>query len=180
MLSFHNDPAIKAKYLARVKAHAEADNLIRGTGWEHGRGCAVGCTLEAYDHSRYPVELGLPEWIAHLEDTLFEGMPDEQAMTWPMRFLEAIPVGVDVEPVKWQLAIWRHTRQVEALALNDEPYAMQCRNAINQVIAYCNDMLAGNGGSAAARSAARSAAARSAAHLGESEMLITLIKGLKS
>jgi hypothetical protein len=52
MKAFHNDQAIKDKYIARVEAHIKADNLIRGTGWYGGKGCAVGCTLEAYDHIR--------------------------------------------------------------------------------------------------------------------------------
>jgi hypothetical protein len=92
--SFHNDLAVKAKYVGRVRAHIAADHLIRGTGWNGARGCAVGCTLEAYDHARYPVELGLPEWLARLEDTLFEGMSQEKSRTWPERFLAAIPLGV--------------------------------------------------------------------------------------
>lgn len=31
MKAFHNDPKVKAKYVARVRAHQEADRLIRGT-----------------------------------------------------------------------------------------------------------------------------------------------------
>ena len=60
MKSFHGDVKVKVKYINRVKAHQLADNLIKGQGWENGKGCAVGCTLEAYDHSRYEVELGIP------------------------------------------------------------------------------------------------------------------------
>jgi len=112
MDAFHNDPEIKQKYLARVRAHREADRLIQGTGWEQGRGCAVGCTLEAYDHARYPVELGLPTWLAYLEDRIFEGLPADQAMAWPARFLEAIPVGADVEPVRHRLAMLRMDRLI--------------------------------------------------------------------
>ena len=63
MKAFHNDPAIKEKYLSRVRAHRAADELIRGTGWDGHRGCAIGCTLESYDHARYPIELGVPEQI---------------------------------------------------------------------------------------------------------------------
>jgi len=102
MLSFHNDIEVKEKYVNRVKAHAKADNLIQGTGWENGKGCAIGCTLESFDHSAYPTELGLPEWSAKLEDKLFEGMENKFAMKFPLDFLEAIPVGVDLEPVKWK------------------------------------------------------------------------------
>ena len=86
MQAFHNDPAVKAKYLARVRMHREADHLTQGVGWESNgvtRGCAVGCTLEAYDHRRYPIELGLPEWLARLEDRIFEGLPHADALSWP-------------------------------------------------------------------------------------------------
>ena len=112
MQSFHNDLSIKAKYLERVRAHRAADELIKGIGWSEGKGCAVGCTIENYDHSRYPIELGLPVWLAYLEDSIFEGLPDEQAQQWPERFLSAIPVGADVEPVRHQLAIRRMSRLV--------------------------------------------------------------------
>jgi hypothetical protein len=72
MLSFHGKQEIKDKYLNRVIKHRELDNIIQGIGWENGKGCAVGCTLENYNHSRYPMELGLPEWLARLEDKIFE------------------------------------------------------------------------------------------------------------
>lgn len=54
--AFHGDKKIKAKYLARVKAHYEADEIISGKYWENGKGCAVGCTVEANSnaHDRYP------------------------------------------------------------------------------------------------------------------------------
>ena len=60
------------------------------------RACAVGCTLDVYDHSRYPVELGLPEWLAYLEDSIHEGLTLAQAKKWPARFLTAIKPGIDV------------------------------------------------------------------------------------
>ena len=108
--AFHNDPAIKEKYLARVRWNREQDHLMQGVDWETEggtRGCAVGCTLENYDHSRYPIELGLPTWLAHLEDAIFEGLHSEDVQEWPEKFLEAIPVGADVEPVRHKLAIRR-------------------------------------------------------------------------
>jgi hypothetical protein len=104
LTAFHGDQAIKDRYLARVKSHMEADRLIRGTGWDLKgdvyRGCAIGCTLEAYDHSRYPIELGIPEWLAHLEDELFENMSEEKSRTWPHDFLSAITPGDDLDRVQ--------------------------------------------------------------------------------
>ncbi len=100
MRAFHNDQAVKDKYLARVKAHREIDNLVQGTGWKNGKGCAVGCTLESYDHAAYETELGIPEWLAHVEDKIFEGLDKETAMMWPERFLAAIRPGADLDKVK--------------------------------------------------------------------------------
>jgi len=94
MKTFHGDKKIKAKYLKRLKAHAKADEIIQGTGWKNGKGCAVGCTLENYEHKQYEVELGIPEWLAYLEDKIFEGLQKEDAMKFPVQFLSAVPVGI--------------------------------------------------------------------------------------
>lgn len=85
VVSYHNDPAVKTKYVERMRGHIKADALVRGLGWDSKkkRGCAVGCTLENYDHAQYPIELGVPEWLARLEDTLFENLPEKDAKTFP-------------------------------------------------------------------------------------------------
>ena len=100
MKAFHNDPKIKAKYVKRVKHHLEMDNLVPGLGWNNGKGCAIGCTLENYDHASYEKELGVPELLARVEDTIFEGLPKKSAMLWPERFLKAIKPGANLEKVK--------------------------------------------------------------------------------
>jgi hypothetical protein len=109
MIAYHGDPTIRDKYIARVRAHRLADELIQGTGFEHGKGCAVGCTLDDYNHVRYPIELGVPLHLAHLEDALFELLDLKNAMTWPERFLTAIRPGADLSGVWAQWAIWALT-----------------------------------------------------------------------
>lgn len=42
MKAFHGKKSIKAKYLSRVRAHAKADEIIKGTYWQEGKGCACG------------------------------------------------------------------------------------------------------------------------------------------
>jgi len=69
--AFHGDPAIKAEYLARVTAHEQADEIIHGLYWEHGKGCAVGCTIHSDRHDAYETELGLPTWLAFFVDGIF-------------------------------------------------------------------------------------------------------------
>lgn len=99
MKAFHNDPAIKAKYLARVQAHAQADEIIHGVYWQDGKGCALGCTVHSSMHSAYETELGIPQAIARLEDVIFEGLENGEAKRFPDQFLRAIPVGADLSGV---------------------------------------------------------------------------------
>ena len=168
--AYHGDPAVKLKYTARMAEHRRMEHLTQGTGWEIDgdavKGCAVGCTLERYDHDAYPAELGLPVWLARLQDHLFERLQKTEAEQFAVDFLDAIPVGADVEPVRHRLAILRHGLALERLGGNAAPYAVDCRNAIQMVIAWHQSMLAGEGSTSArsAESAAWSAAwsARSA------------------
>src|ERR1019366_3885266 len=100
MKAYFNDETIKQKYLKRVEKHRLADELVQGKTWENGKGCAIGCTLEKYDHAQYEIELGIPEWLARVEDKIFEGLTKEEAQLWPERFLAAIHPGADLEKVQ--------------------------------------------------------------------------------
>ena len=106
LLAYHSKPAIKSKYLRRVRAHAKADKLVRGVYWEDGKGCAVGCTIHSNRHEDYEPELGIPWQLAVIEDNLFEMLPNAQAMTWPDRFLSAITPGADLSMVGKRWLAW--------------------------------------------------------------------------
>ena len=106
LISFHGKQEIKDEYIARVKDHQASDRIVKGQYWENGKGCAVGCTIEGNEHNKYETELGIPEILARLEDGLFEEMSNEEAMKFPLRFLEAIPVGADLSKVFTKLIIW--------------------------------------------------------------------------
>jgi hypothetical protein len=100
MKAFLNDESVRKKYLDRVHAHAKADEFIKGKYWQNGKGCAVGCTIHDSDHSKYETELGIPEWLARVEDAFFEGLPNELAKEWPVKFLEAVNIGADLNKIK--------------------------------------------------------------------------------
>jgi len=106
LAAYHGDPKIKEKYVSRMKAHIAADELIQGTGFENGKGCAVGCTLDSYEHGRYPIELGVPEVLAYLQDAIFEGLPVGEDKAFPLAFLEAIKEGADLSLVWPKYAVW--------------------------------------------------------------------------
>jgi len=173
MQAFFNDPEIKAKYVNRVHEHILADNLVRGATGEDGKGCAVWCTLNAYKHSAYEDELGIPEWLAYLEDILFERMNIEKTKTWPLYFLESINVGSDLDKIKVPFLIMVLKRNLKILdELKPSEYEkinqaiIGSKKAVNQVI----DALNGKGDLAKARMVAWRAvvAAARAAEIAES------------
>lgn len=45
-------------------------------------------------------ELGMPEWLARVEDVIFSGLPNDEAKQWPTRLLNSISVGQDLDKVK--------------------------------------------------------------------------------
>lgn len=164
--SFHNKTSVKKKYLDRVKAHEKADEIIKGAYWQNGKGCAVGCTIEGNQiessyHKAFERELGIPEWLAHLEDTLFEELENGEAKVFPRKFLEAIKVGSDLSLVKPKFLLWN----LENLPKNYESRP-DCKKAIDEVISILQDEVKGKkvkeerkeAAESAARSAARSAA----------------------
>ena len=111
LISFHGDPKIKQRYLDRVRAHYEADEIVRGQYWAKDddcvyRGSAVGCTIHGNNHYKYETELGMPSEIAFLEDFLFEHLPYGQHKTLPAEFLEAIEPGSDLNLFWPKMSIW--------------------------------------------------------------------------
>lgn len=95
--AFFNNPAIKEKYVNQMVNHRKMDQLIHGIYWADGKGCAVGCITHSREHSQFETQLGLPEWLAHVVDYLFEGLKNGEAMTFPERVLQAIPLGANLD-----------------------------------------------------------------------------------
>ena len=176
MKAFHADAKIKSKYLKRVEDHQKADEIIHGTYWQDGKGCAVGCTIEGDQHQRYETELGIPESIARLEDFLFEGMKNGEAKTFPARFLKAVPVGADLSlvPAKFILFVLNDVANVKE-AKADANVLAAIENIADLWQRVINGKVVKDEEWSAARSAARSAA-WSAACKKYADYLLTLLK----
>ena len=188
VLSYHNDPAVKAWHVEQAKKHLAADMLRAGTfGETYGgqfRGCSVGCFAHDIDpdageyHAIVAGKAGWPEWLVRLNDTLFEGLPEGEREAFHVELRERVPVGVDLEPVRHKIAIARIDRlldaQRKALAANEG----DARDAIAGVIdamttvRRCHEAeIGGNACAWSAWSAARSAAASAAESAAESAWL---------
>jgi hypothetical protein len=163
--AFLGQEDVKAKYLNRVSAHAEADEIIKGRYWENGKGCAVGCTIHGNNHAKYVTELGIPEWLARLEDTIFEGLPNGQAKGFPAAFLSAIPVGADLEPVKWHFCAFLMRENIDrVLVLTiDDKLKEQVVASIRGVLALHEEAITTGKWARASAASAAWAAAESAA-----------------
>ena len=106
LIAYHGKQETKDFYMERIKAHAKADEIIKGQYWESGKGCAVGCTIHGSDHGAYETELGVPIILARLEDHLFENLENGEAKKFPQRFLMAIRPGADLSMVWPKYAVW--------------------------------------------------------------------------
>ena len=113
--AFNNDKEFKDQMIAAAISHREKDEYIAGCYAKMNgsfKGCSVGCSLfdvkgikgidvgEGYnDHALLAKELGIPEFICHLQDSIFEGLPDSERFKWTERLFNSIPLGVDLTPV---------------------------------------------------------------------------------
>jgi hypothetical protein len=133
MISYPGGAATKAAILAQIRAHRLADQIVKGEYWEDGKGCAVGCTIHSSDHAEYETRFGIPQMLAWLEDRIFEGLPNAEAMLWPERFMDAINVGADLSRVGWQFLHWLLTDSTINPGINHllvQDAIKQCANVL--------------------------------------------------
>jgi hypothetical protein len=107
--AFHGDPAIKKKYVKRMRKHRRLDQIVQGMTFdpETREGCLVGCTFDRYDHAAYPVEIGYPEPLGRLLDAIFEGLPSgEEGPDLALASLERVREGADLTGVVPRFLAW--------------------------------------------------------------------------
>lgn len=150
MRAFHGKAELKETLLAEIKWHEEQDKIVQGTYGNEGdefKGCAVGCSINSLnrklgknfstsDHKIYETELGIPETLAYLEDSLFERMTALDSKKFPYEFISAIPVGADLSLVAARFIVF---------VLNDVlQYADEVgTKAIKDTISLWADVIAG-------------------------------------
>src|SRR5579863_3482884 len=134
MLAYHSDKKTKAAILRQLRAHAKADEIVKGKYWQDGKGCAVGCTVHSDQHAEYEVRFGIPQALARLEDTIFEGLPNARAKEWPVAFMSVIKPGADLSRIHWQFLHW---------TLTDERVNPGIRHLlVRDAIKRCADLMA--------------------------------------
>lgn len=181
LITFHNDPKIKEKYLARVQAHFDADEIIHGKYWEDGKGCAVGCILHSSRHANSEPELGIPQQLFRIADGIFESLSDGKDKKWPKEFLSAIPVGVNLLPAYYKFMYWLLTDDKEGVIrfakTNTQKTAIL--DSANIYTRLINGEFPSYDECMKIRRAAAAAAARKSCRIRQSEKLIELFNNTK-
>src|SRR5574338_1096580 len=194
MLSYHNNPELKQLIVDEMKLHQQRDQFIKGAykKEEDGqfKGCAVGCAIHSFntklgkdylyeDHKAFEEAIGVPEWLAYLQDRFFEYLPNEESAQFAVDFLDAIPVGVDLNIVKHKFCAFLMKENIERV-LNLPNLAEELRkqviDAIQQILELHQQAIntgnwdenAAKSAREAAESAEESAAESAAARAAES------------
>lgn len=111
LFAYPGGAAQRDALLASLAEHRAADHIIKGQYWRDGKGCSVGCALvslgeaaaaEAGDHALLGRLTGYGEQLQRLNDVLFEALPNDLAMDWPLRFAAAAQPGADLTLVPMQ------------------------------------------------------------------------------
>jgi hypothetical protein len=101
---------------ARIAAHRAADEIVQGSGWDNGKGCAIGCSLDEYSHAEYVRVVGGDLRFAALVDNIHETLPLALALDWPGRVAASVRPGADLTLVPDRWFAW----QMRDLAPIDE------------------------------------------------------------
>ena len=89
--------------------HQKADRFLQGQ-WvterdEEGlfKGCFFGCFMQTEENplNKAVEVMKLPHWLVYVAERIFEGLPSEDSLEFPVRLLEAIPVDTDLTS-KWK------------------------------------------------------------------------------
>ena len=165
------DQAQRIEFLDQSKAHFKADMLLKGTysaeNAANFKGCSVGCHLhhifpdadaaEISDmdekHFKVSKYYGYPEWLALLQDTVFEGLPNGESAKWHVQLAETLHSLPD--DYDWQAALHRCHAAILRVVL---PTAGTSTEAVQTVIDLHDRAETDPAAWSAARSAAWSAA----------------------
>jgi hypothetical protein len=119
MLAYHNKPELAAEVLATIQAHHDHDDFVQGQYWENGKGCAVGCLSKNPEggHMDLQEKYNIPVMIYRLEDRIFEGLPNDQAKHWPLRFTKSTVkvCGKDLSRIGFQFLHWLLTDELKVV-----------------------------------------------------------------
>jgi hypothetical protein len=88
----------KKSFLEMAKDHQAGDMLVQGV-WDT---CSVGCFNREYgneihDFEALAVSTGYPEWTHRVQESVFEGLPKDDARNWHVQFAQKMETVKDFD-----------------------------------------------------------------------------------
>ena len=140
----------KEEFVNETKRHQRLDHFINGSYSNGVKGCAVGCAIKSInrlkktsintaDHSALEEHGICPEWLARVQDVIFEGVYLERSKKWPVEFAEAINTGADLNKIKIPFIVYLLKCNIEGqkrllLTSNNKPLHQLVIDINNQMI----------------------------------------------
>ena len=190
MRAFYGDEGLRQQIIGEMKAHIAADELVQYYGyWRDGKGCMLGCLtgLNEGTHEAFESRANIPLSLGWVFDSMFQGLPKEDARAFPMQVLESIQAGADLAHVATRFVMFvlgdvkRYADDAGKVAI-DTCVALYCRRLNNDEPSkgewFTAESAARSAAWSAAESAARSAA-RSAAWQKYRDELLRLLREAK-
>jgi hypothetical protein len=152
--AYFGDKLLKSSRISQVKKQIDDGVLKHGSYGKMEddgvmRGCAVFVTTcdSTSPHETMWDELNIPIGLAYLEDIIFEYLEQPHDRDWPVKFLDAIPVGADLSFVEPKFMLWlmqENLKHEQLWRAHDErnEYADKVVNAINRVSVVLKNWIA--------------------------------------
>lgn len=170
--------AKKQELLKIAKDHRKADRFIQGQ-WLNGEvtgafsGCFFGCMTQSEDNTleKAAEVFEWPLWLVHVAEKIFEGLPPEDAVEFPVQLIKASRAGKNHEQSYkdffYKMLMDKKHGQITFVEKDSE----QCKAIVQCAELFKMDVITRSAAESAAGLAARSAAepaARSAWYAAES------------
>jgi len=141
--AYHGSPALKEELLARVAVHAASNDIPKRDGSTrrpspfHAPGATSWVRDSAAPYLAMERQWGIPQMLARLEDVIYQGIPYSDAMAWPRRFAESMPVGADLSRVGWRFL---HGILTEAVG-NIQPEILLLGVEVREALGQCAEIV---------------------------------------
>lgn len=184
----YNKGITKVQFVNEIKKHQQVDNFIKGSYGDYGdKGCAVGCSIQSImdltnticnraDHTCYEQYLGIPEWLARLEDSIFENVRYERSKVWPLEFSSAINQESNLDNIRTPFIVYILKQNI---ITQKKQLKLEIDDDIKKVIDVNKQMITAQESGAVILIAAARSAARSASFEKYANKLLNLIRNCK-
>ena len=108
--AFNGSETFRQQMIDAADEHERLDHYMAGTYGDGVKACSVGCSVRSVNkinnkrilrgsHAGLAKNLGIPEFICRLQDTIFEGLPSALRPSFTGKLFRAIKAGADLSAV---------------------------------------------------------------------------------